>query len=749
MMKLFKRAIVLFLSVIILLSCSGTLVFAESTSPSNISNSTYTYTRSGDMVSYPDVYAVNQTISFKDKDGVALKYPNDFSIDSNGNFLIADSGNNRVICFSEKGEELWRLSELTVNGGKVSLNSPFCVISTDDGYLYISEAGPADESGTALGDGRIFKLDNSFNVINVFEKPHINQLADDGVSYTYSPRKFVVDAVGRIYVIADGVNQGFIQLNNNGEFQGFIGAPDVTYNPLEIIMRKFSTKEQKKRMVSFVPTEYSGVDIDKDGFIFATTKTYQPEDIERMISAQVGKGAAASSNSATETVRKLNASGDDVLRRNGAFSPIGDILIPDININGAPKLKANITRNQETVSGFSKFIDICAMEDGMYATVDTVRNRVFIYDYDSNLICAFGEGGTKQFSFSDPVAICYSNKALYVLNSQQGSINVCGLTEYGNTLFAACHAQYNGDIDESLELWNEILLKNTNCELAYDAIGKAYLDSEESEKAMEYFKLSSNHDYYSQAYKLYRDEFIGRNFLWVILVILLIFFLLSLIVKGMKKLGRKQGKLGSAVGRINYCFYTLCHPFNGFYCLKHEKIGSMLLGFLQIIILGISSVLCSNASGYSFNYIDARYENIFFTFLTVILPYLLFTVANWCLITLFDGKGTYKDIVVFTGCSTIPMAIANFIYFVLSHICVADEAALMTVFTTIGTVWTLLLFFAATISIHDYTPAKALLSIVCTLLGIIIIVFIILFFYDVISQIISFVKMLYSDLSVR
>ena len=743
MKKLLKRLSVLFMIALILISSMSVTVFAESGSI------TYTYTRSGDMVESPDVFSVSQAAEFKDNNSVALNFPNDFSIDNDGNFLIADTGNNRVICFSKDGKELWQIKELISDGEKLSLSSPYCVVNTDDGCYYISDAGPVDSTGTPLGDGRIFKLDSEFNVIDVFGKPKVDQLADDGISYTYTPKKFVVDAVGRIYVIAQGVNQGFIQLNKDGEFQGFIGAPDVTYNPLEIIIRKFSTKEQRKRMESFVPTEYSGADIDEDGFIFATTQTYDQADIEQMIAAQVGKGAAASSNSAVETVRKLNASGDDILRRNGAFSPVGDILIPDININGSPQLKINITRNQETVTGFSKFVDICAMEDGMYATLDTVRNRVFVYDYDSNLICAFGQGSTRKSSFSNPIAICYEDNTIYVLNSLQGTINTCSLTEYGKTLFAACHAQYNGDIDESLELWNEVLIQNTNCELAYDAIGKAYLDSEDSEKATEYFKLSSNHEYYSQAYKMYRDEFIGRNFLWVIIGVLLVFVLISFVTKGMKKLGRMTNAVGRITAKINYCFYTLIHPFDGFYCLKHEKRGSMALGFIQIIILGISSVLCTNASGYNFNYVDPRYENIFFTFLTVILPYVLFTVSNWCLITLFDGKGTYKDIVVFTGCSTIPMAISNFIYFILSYICVEDEAALMTVFTTIGLVWTLFMFFTATISIHDYTPAKALLSLLCTVLGIVIIVFIILFFYDVISQILGFIRMIYSDLSVR
>ncbi len=61
----------------------------------------------------------------------------------------------------------------------------------------------------------------------------------------------------------------------------------------------------------------------------------------------------------------------------------------------------------------------------------------------------------------------------------------------------------------------------------------------------------------------------------------------------------------------------------------------------------------------------------------------------------------------------------------------------------------LFLFFAATVTVHDYTALKAVVSLVCTVICIVIIVFIALFFYDVISQIIDFIKMLYYDLSIR
>ena len=162
MQKHFKRLFVLFLSVVVLVSSVGITALADSQSP------TYTYTRSGDMVTSPAVYDVNDAVTFKDKNGVALKVPNDFSVDTDGNFLIADTGNNRAICFTKDGKEVWSLTELNHKGTKIALSSPYCVIHAPDGYYYISDAGPVDDHGTPIGDGRIFKLDTKFNVIRIF-----------------------------------------------------------------------------------------------------------------------------------------------------------------------------------------------------------------------------------------------------------------------------------------------------------------------------------------------------------------------------------------------------------------------------------------------------------------------------------------------------------------------------------------------------------------------------------------------------
>lgn len=78
----------------------------------------------------------------------------------------------------------------------------------------------------------------------VLNRPEISVLEED---YTYRPKKISVSYDGRVYVVAEGINQGLIQLGSDGRFMNFVGAPRVDVSILERIQRFFATDEEKKR----------------------------------------------------------------------------------------------------------------------------------------------------------------------------------------------------------------------------------------------------------------------------------------------------------------------------------------------------------------------------------------------------------------------------------------------------------------------------------------------------------------------
>ena len=80
----------------------------------------------------------------------------------------------------------------------------------------------------------------------------------------YRPSKLVVDSSGRIHVVAINVNEGIVEFDPDGKFEGFLAAGKVTANPIEVIWKKLSPQAQLERMSNFVPIEYNNVSLDDE-----------------------------------------------------------------------------------------------------------------------------------------------------------------------------------------------------------------------------------------------------------------------------------------------------------------------------------------------------------------------------------------------------------------------------------------------------------------------------------------------------
>ena len=103
--------------------------------------------------------------------------------------------------------------------------------------------------------------------------------------------------------------------------------------------------------------------------------------------------------------------------------------------------------------------------------------------------------------------------------------------------------RYEGDEKSAVELWKQVLELDSNFELAYVGIGKAYLSAGQNKEAMKYLKLGMDREYYSIAFKRYRNEILKDNLSYVLtgLVILLVILWAFKIYKKVKN--TKKGKV--------------------------------------------------------------------------------------------------------------------------------------------------------------------------------------------------------------
>lgn len=422
---------------------------------------TYSYNYYGEDVAQPHVYTYEGQLSFSNE---PLRNPQDMFV-QDGVFYIADTGNSRIVKTNEKQEILLILD--SAENSEDKLNKPQGVFVTEEGHIYVADSG----------NSRIVEYDAKGNYIRSIGRP-VTDLIDPSTNYT--PQKVVVDHDGRIYVTAYGINMGLLEFSAEGNFQSFMGAAKVTVSPFEYIWKNyFSTAEQRARMATIVPTEYSNIFVDEENFIYATINNLSAE-------AAMAGG---------DMIRRLNPTGDDILRRLGNDPIQGDLY-------------------KSEDGKFSSFVDVTATSYGCYFLLDNANGKVFGYDYDGNSLFAFGRNGNREGNVQNAVAIGITSDAskLYILDYQLGGILVFRVTEYGNYLLSALHLNSIGDSEGSIAAWREVLRLNSNSEFAYTGLGKNYLAEGEYKTAMEYFKNGNNKKYYSKALYYYRKELMEENF---------------------------------------------------------------------------------------------------------------------------------------------------------------------------------------------------------------------------------------------
>ncbi len=231
---------------------------------------TYNYDYWGDVQDTPDLYTVCRVFTSSDL-GLEVGLKNPSGLYTYGDLVyICDSGNNRIIetkrTATETLEVVRIIDSFKGDAEVTSFSNPTDIAISEDGDFFIADQG----------NERVLKLDKDLNYIMQFEKPVDNTLDAD---LTFQPNKIVIDPAERVYCIAGGINKGLIKYENDGTFSGFVGATPVSYNWTDYIWKKLATQEQRALMESFVPTEYDNIYMDHEGFIYAVTSAISEDDL--------------------------------------------------------------------------------------------------------------------------------------------------------------------------------------------------------------------------------------------------------------------------------------------------------------------------------------------------------------------------------------------------------------------------------------------------------------------------------------
>lgn len=466
----------------ICLMAEPVLAKADSTVPYD----SYNYDYWDNIVFTPAPYIPESSVSGTTLGIGGFLGPQDLCVSPDGNVYIADTGNNRIVVVDQTlSEAIQVIDSFDNNGTTDTFKSPYGVCVSENNQLYIADSE----------NHRIVVLEASdLSFVKIIENP-VSDVLDDG--FLFTPLKVTVDYADRVYCIARGMFQGIMVFEGEGEFTGFYGTIEVSITAWEKLWRKLSTKTQRSKQVLFIPTEFTGIDIDSDGFVYASNLD----------------------SSGIQAVRRLNPKGDDVLRKGENLNVGGDLVIG----------------GSSSYSGVSAIVDVVYRDKGIYSLLDSKRGRIFTYDHEGNLLYIFGGLGTQAGTFTTPVAIEAIGDKIVVLDSYRKEMLVFTETEYGALINDAVSLRYDGDETLAVDLWKQVLMLDENNELANVGIGKAYLTSGDNANALKYLRIGMSRQYYSVAYRRYRNEFLKEYLGYILTGAIVLILVITVVVKHRKK----------------------------------------------------------------------------------------------------------------------------------------------------------------------------------------------------------------------
>jgi len=200
---------------------------------------------------------------------------------------------------------------------------------------------------------------------------------------------------------------------------------------------------------------------------------------------------------------------------------------------------------------------------------------------------------------------------------------------------------------------------------------------------------------------------------------------------------------------VGYAKHVIFRPFDGFWDLVHEKRGSMAAAHTFLCLFLLTYILKLMFTNFQFITTPLQYINVYEQCASLLIPFLVLCLSNWCLSTLFDGKGHLRDIYMAMCYALVPYILIQLPLVLISHVISFDEYAYYTVLASISIIWCLGLAFVGLMEVHDYSAGKTVVFLIATVFGAMVILFLVLVFFSLLSDAVGYFVSLYREVIFR
>lgn len=705
------KKLISFISIVLILTfVLGTTVFAAPTD-----SFTHEDTASGKVVSVlsREMYSATKTITASDL-GLEKSFDglNDICSDSQGNLYLLVSGRSWIVVLNSDYTLKNVITLTEEDGSKVNFTGAEGIF-VDETNIYVCDTR----------NSQILVTDFNGLVVDVWGEPESNLIPSD---FFYQPYRMVKDSKGYVYILSLGCYYGALTYSPENKFLGFYGANTVESTALDTLSylwdKLTQTDEKKAQSVKQLPYSFVDLCLDSEDYMITCT------------------GLTESEKNGTGQVRKLSPGGADILYKRYTTGTSTD------------SSKVNFVEEKVIEKfGVKKPQNIVAVdvdENGMIYALDQTHGLIYIYDNECNMLGGFGGGYDRAATlgiFDKATALALNGDDVIVGDADASCITIFERTEYGSLLMEAQKIYIKGEYVEALPLWEKVIALNSGCQLAYRGIAVAELSQKNYDKALKYAKEGLDYTSYDLAWQKILDRYISENFVWIFIIgVALISGLVAfiIVVKRKKIVLIKNQKLKIALE-------SAYHPFKSFDDIKYKKQGSVGIAIILVVLLYIAHVLREIGSGFLYTNTEPNTYNTLYTLLTTAGLVLLWSVSNWLIASLFEGKGTFKEVFIATSYSMIPLILYTFISVALSHFLPLSGLQVMDSLKVVVLLFTFFILAIAVLTVHEYDFFKFLTTALVTVFFMLLIVFVVFLVGVLLQQVGELFASIYQEIFFR
>jgi len=197
---------------------------------------------------------------------------------------------------------------------------------------------------------------------------------------------------------------------------------------------------------------------------------------------------------------------------------------------------------------------------------------------------------------------------------------------------------------------------------------------------------------------------------------------------------RKKETYERYFSSLQFSLYCISHPLDGFWDLTHEKRGTYAAANTILFLTLLVRVLKLRYTSFVIEAVYWEDVNIFLYIASVLFPLALWVVGNWGLTTLFDGKGRLGQVYMATCYALTPYILVQYPLMIFSNFMTVKEVEFYAVISAVSLVYAAILIIAAMGQIHEYSGGKNILFTIASLFAMLVMIFILMIFFSMISQ---------------